>query len=102
MNARLPWYEGDGFIRQAAEAEAKLSGDVATDADDLEEIERKARALRGDAFASFLKRIAEWVEGAASRAHERDVEAYLAQSTDHADLEHRLQHLQRKGLPGYL
>ena len=87
MTAKMPLYEGDGYIRPGPA--------------DLDAIERQARALRAHAmaglFARLIERLANWIERGARRSRQRSVEQFLAQATDHADLEHRIKRLERAG-----
>lgn len=99
MNITYPLYEGDGYLHpRAAAASARkpeLSGA------DIRAIEARARALRREAVSALLTRFGQWLEARLRPGVRRDVEAYLAQSTDHADLERRLRDVERKNQLGY-
>ena len=51
--------------------------------------------LAGDAIWNALRSAALWLEEKSREAHYRRIESYLAESTDHADLERRLRDLER-------
>jgi hypothetical protein len=98
MNARVPIYEGDALAREAlakaaqpAPAPARLDPIGA----DLAEIERRARELRAEVIADLFARLFRAIERALWRAQQRDVEHYLSQATDAADLERRMRELER-------
>jgi hypothetical protein len=65
-------------------------------ATELEAMERAARSLRARTVAGFVQalfdRIARW----ANRARQRELEGYLAKSSDLGDLERRMKHLERR------
>jgi len=69
---------------------------------DLQEIEARARALRGEAIRAWVaglgERLTRWLESARRR---RD-EEYLAQSQTHAELEARMRELERRGYVPHL
>ncbi|HEY6862546.1 MAG TPA: DUF3563 family protein [Burkholderiales bacterium] len=94
MRTTYPLYEGDGYLRTAARNE-KPSGV------DTRAIEARARALRGETLKALVARFGQWLEASLRPGPRRDVEAYLAQSTDHADLERRLRDVERKNQLGY-
>ena len=93
MRTTYPLYEGDGHLhpRKAPVAPAA----------DVRAIEARARALRGQALKALLARFGHWLEASLRPGTRRDVEAYLAQSTDHADLERRLRDVERRNELGY-
>jgi uncharacterized protein DUF3563 len=99
MRTTYPLYEGDGYLHfRATPASARkpeLSGA------DIRAIEARARALRREAVSALLARFGQWLEAKLRPGVRRDVEAYLAQSTDHADLERRLRDVERKNQLGY-
>jgi len=72
--------------------------------EDFMAIERDARELRARVIALMFRRIGRAIERAAWRARQRDIEKYLAKSSDHADLERRirdLEHGRGTGLGGF-
>jgi len=93
MRSIVPLYEGDGYLHYRAPATRKGAEPA-----DLRAIEQHARALRRDAVAAFFRRALEWFEAKLRNAQRRDVEDYLAQATDHADLERRLRDVERNRL----
>jgi hypothetical protein len=99
MRITYPLYEGDGYLHfRAAPASARkpeLSGT------DIRAIEARARALRRETVSALLTRFGQWLEARLRPGVRRDVETYLAQSTDHADLERRLRDVERKNQLGY-
>jgi hypothetical protein len=105
VNARVPIYEGDGLLRDTlarAAARAPAGGErAATESlepshDQIQEIERLARQLRADVIADFVVGAFRWIERVLWRAQRRDVEHYLSQATDAADLERRMRSLERQ------
>jgi hypothetical protein len=63
--------------------------------EDIMAIEREARAMRARVLALMLRRIGRAFERAVWRARQRDVENYLARSSDLADLERRMRQLEQ-------
>lgn len=51
---------------------------------------------RGAALRNFFPKLAAWLENAAQRARRNEVEAYLSQATDIADLEERIRRIERR------
>lgn len=89
MTARVPIYEGDGLLRKAP---AKATRPSRTEA---ERVERRARELRAELIADLFSRLFRWIERSFWRARQRDLEHYLSQATDAADLERRMRALER-------
>ena len=50
---------------------------------------------RGEALRGFYPKLANWFETRTERARRREVEAFLSQATDIADLEQRILRIQR-------
>jgi hypothetical protein len=99
MRTNYPLYEGDGYLHyRDAGASPKRETLAVTD---VRAIEQRARALRSQAVAALLARFGRWLEAKLQPAPRREVEAYLAQSTDHADLERRLRDVERRNQLGY-
>jgi hypothetical protein len=100
MRLAYPLYEGDGYLhfRDAKAPKARPADGTGVD---VRAIEQRARALRRAAIAGLLRRLANWIENKLQNGRRRDVEAYLAQATDHADLERRLREVERKNQLGY-
>lgn len=89
MKSAYPLYEGDGIIHSQADSSA-FSGSETP----LFEIEKAAREYRAQTLAAFITRFLDWIEAGIQRAKYRDLEAYLAKSTDLADLEHRMRRIE--------
>jgi hypothetical protein len=80
-------------MKRLAESLSNTSSEILLDRINLSDADRAAAkvALRhGEAIANALYRVMEWFDRMAHRARQRDLEAYLGQSTDHADLERRM------------
>ena len=85
MNARLPMYEGDGFIRQglsqpidngiAVEPTASLSQ---PDSEALLQLEKEARRLRSEHTSTLIQSIINWIRDIPRRARQASAERYLA------------------------
>jgi uncharacterized protein DUF3563 len=99
MKTAYPLYEGDGYLhyRDARTSKPKAP----TEGVDLRAIEQRARALRREVISNLLARFGDWLGSKLQSGRRRDVEAYLAQATDHADLERRLRDVERKNQLGY-
>jgi hypothetical protein len=99
MRTTYPLYEGDGYLHVRtgrAPGKAEQAAGV-----DMRAIEQKARDLRRQAIADLVTRVGHWLRVKLQSARRREVEAYLAQSTDHADLERRLRDVERRNQLGY-
>ena len=68
--------------------------------EDVMAIEREARAMRARVVALMFRRIGRAIERAVWRAQQRDMERYLAKSTDLIDLERRMRQLEQGRGPG--
>ena len=98
MKRDFPMYEGDGFIRNPAAREISLLEDVGKTAFagpfvDFSEIEKQASRARSQARRGAFARLFDRLEANVHRARYRELEKYLGQSTDRADLERRLREL---------
>ena len=98
MRITYPLYEGDGYLhyRDTTPAKPRASEGV-----DMRALDQRARALRRETLAALFARLGQWLEAALQSGRRRDVEAYLAKATDHADLERRLRDIERKDQLGY-
>ncbi len=103
MNARLPMYEGDGFIRQGLSQPACNGVAVEPKApesqpkiDALLQLEKKARRLRSEHVSKLIQSMIKWIRDIPRRARQDSAERYLADATDHADVERRIRALERK------
>jgi hypothetical protein len=98
MRTAIPLYEGDGYLHYRDAPVLAPAAQQNAEAGNLDRraIELQARALRREAIASMFRRLIGWIETKLQNAERRDVEAYLAQATDHADLERRLKEVERK------
>jgi hypothetical protein len=85
-----------GFYLLATES-TSLAGRDARDLThgDFLAIEREARAMRARVVALMFRRIGRAIERAVWRARQRDIEKYLAKSSDLADLERRMRELEQ-------
>jgi len=98
-------YEGDGVIhsefRAGTAANPRIAGirRVWPPATVLEIAELAVAELKGwtaliDVVRKALRSVGLWLEEKSSEAHYRRVESYLAQSSNHADLERRMRELE--------
>lgn len=107
MKSEYPLYEGDGIIRSPAESStaafeggaesvSNMAGSSAFSGPDtnLFEIEKAAREYRSRTLAALVSRFLDWIDAGIQRAKYRDLESYLAKSTDLADLEHRMRRME--------
>lgn len=97
-NLSIPLYEGDGYLRLPEKSIVPASsGATPASAEqiDCRTVEKQARTLRAVVIGSAIERVFNWLDQKYQRARWRDVDAFLAQSTDHADLERRLKQLER-------
>ena len=98
MRAAYPLYEGDGYLHYR-NANVRSTADAETP--DWHVVEQRARELRREYIGQLFSRLTAWFEARLQNAKRRDVEDYLAKSTDHADLERRLKEVERGGRLGY-
>ena len=98
MRITYPLYEGDGYLHLRAASAARKRELTAAD---IRAIDARAHAARREALSALLVRFGQWLESKLRPGPRRDVEAYLAQSTDHADLERRLRDIERRDQLGY-
>ena len=89
MKREYPLCEGDGLIRSQAESSALPDSEMS-----LFEIEKAARDYRSRTIAALIYRFLDWIDAGIQRAKYRDLESYLAESTDLADLEHRMRRME--------
>jgi uncharacterized protein DUF3563 len=99
MRITYPLYEGDGYLHFRKPVTARKAETPA--GVDMRAIEERARALRREVIAGLISRFGRWLEAKLQSGRRREVEAYLAQSTDHADLERRLRDVERRSQLGY-
>ncbi len=107
MSFTTALYEGHSIIHYVPRASAAVKTPaagaqrVAQPATALEKAELATAELKGWTFVigavwNALRSVALWwIEKTSRDAHYRRIESYLAQSTDHADLERRLRDLER-------
>ncbi|MGE0875394.1 MAG: RSP_7527 family protein [Burkholderiales bacterium] len=60
---------------------------------EIAEIERQARAMRGEAISQMFRSARDSISRALWRAQQREYASFLARATDHADLERRMKSL---------
>ncbi len=106
MNARLPMYEGDGFIHQGMSSPTDGTASTAAPAsspsiDELQGLEREARRLRSEYVFALLGAIKAWFADIPRRARQDSAERYLSGATDHAEVERRIRALERNQTPGW-
>ncbi len=82
-----PFYEGDGIIHDwvASQRAAGMAARIA-----------KAADGRLPGVWALVERFFSWLERSAYDARQRDLERYLATSSDLADLERRMKALERR------
>jgi cell division septation protein DedD len=106
MSFTTALYEGDSVIhvlpRTGAAVRTRVAGAkrAAQPATALETAELATAELKGwtvliGAIWNALRSVALWIDEKSMQAHYRRVDAYLSQSSDHADLERRLRDLER-------
>jgi len=109
MSFTTALYEGDSVIRFAPRvcAAVKTRGKTPGQGTKTQRVAQHAHSLgkrrtrRGatevliGAIWNALRSAALWLEEKSREAHYRRIESYLAESTDHADLERRLRDLER-------
>ncbi|MGB7540953.1 MAG: DUF3563 family protein [Burkholderiales bacterium] len=99
MKTPIPLYEGDGYIHyqegRTAESPAPARPSDAAQAVDFQAIEH-ARELRSVAVGEAFHKFAAWLVRKLRDAQRSEVDAYLSQSTDLADLEQRLKHIEHR------
>ncbi len=101
-------YEGDSVIHTMpviAGIQARLKGGLPTaqaarEASSFETAALGRAQLRAwssliNAVVGAITSLAEWIDRKSRDAHYRQIEGYLSQATDHADLERRLRDLER-------
>ena len=104
MSFTTALYEGDSVIHSAFRAEAAVNPRIAgtkrvaqpatvLEIADLATAELKGWAVLIDAVWNAIRSVGLWLEEKFSEAHYRQVESYLAQSSNHADLERRMREL---------
>ena len=98
MRRGFPMYEGDGFIRNPAMPEGSLLEDTGKTTFtgpfvDFAEIEKRARRSRAAALGGMFARLVDRIDASIRRAKYRELEKYLGESTDLADLERRLRRI---------
>lgn len=103
MNFTGPFYEGDGYIHRrfatklAAGTASRAAKSAEARALQASGVKGQALKLRARTIAALVGGFFAWMERGAREARRRQVETYLAQSSDVADLEHRMRLLERRG-----
>ena len=106
MSFSTALYEGDSVIhtlpRASVPSKARVAGvkSAVPAATALETAELATAELNGWTFVigavwNAIRSVALWIDEQSRQAHYRRIDSYLAQSTDHADLERRLRDLER-------
>lgn len=99
-------YEGDSIIRSPATPQRPGSARPAPSLlegmgkeafggpyVDFVEVEKRARRIRAQALSGLFARLFDWIDASVRRAKYRELEKYLGESTDLADLERRLRRI---------
>jgi hypothetical protein len=107
MKYDYPMYEGDGIIRSptipevegrptSAPSQLESAGKTAFAGPyvDICEIERRARQARAETVGGLFARLFNWLDARVQRANYRELERYLGESTDLADLERRIRRIE--------
>jgi len=97
MKIRLPLYEGDGYLHyrgELVETTAPVQQPTPMQMQ-VPVIEQRAREFPSVAASEVFRRLAGWIELKIGKVKRRDIDAYLSQSTGHADLERRLKEIER-------
>lgn len=91
MVMRRVMYEGDSLIHPAPRAcDAEVEADVEPVESSPVVASRRAEAMRG-----FFPKLSLWISNRIHASRMREVESYLSQATDLADLEHRIARIER-------
>ncbi|SRR6266849_625788 len=96
---RFPMYEGDSYIHPSP---VQFPSEVLSQSENHRHTQPDSPKLRTGAVRALLLRIADWLDRALQHPRRRALEDYLARSSDLADLERRLQRIERDGrfIPG--
>jgi len=97
---RFPMYEGDGYIHPSP---VQFPSEVPSQSENhVHRARHDSPKPRKGGLRALLSRIADWLERAFQHPRTRALEDYLARSSDLADLERRLQRIERGGrfIPG--
>jgi len=90
---RFPMYEGDSYIHASP---VRLQSDAPAPREDhLHLVEQARRKPRRGAARALLLKVADWLDRALRHPRRKELEDYLAHSSDLADLERRLQRIER-------
>jgi hypothetical protein len=89
MVMRRVMYEGDSLIH-AAPRTSDAEADVETVESSPVAANRRAEAMRG-----FFPKLSLWISNRIHASRMREVESYLSQATDLADLERRIARIER-------
>ncbi len=92
---RFPMYEGDSYIHPSP---VQFPSEVPPQSENhLHGAQQDSRKPRTGAARALLLRIADWLDRALRHPRRKALEDYLARSSDLADLERRLQRIERDG-----
>jgi len=95
FKTRFPMYEGDSYIHQSP---VQFPSEVPPqDQNHLHGARRDSRKPRRGAVRALLLRVTDWLDRALRHPRRKALEDYLAHSSDLADLERRLQRIERDG-----
>jgi len=92
---RFPMYEGDGYIHPSPR---QFPSEVAPQSEDhLHGVQQDSRKPHTGTARALLSMVADWLERVLRHPRRKALEDYLARSSDLADLERRLQRIERGG-----
>jgi hypothetical protein len=94
MFMRRHMYEGDSLIHAAPSRDHAEAGSSSADAE-RPEAPREVAKRRSEALRSFFPKLSVWISNRIHFSRMREVERYLSQATDLADLEHRIANVER-------
>lgn len=92
---RFPMYEGDGYIHSSP---VQFPSEAAPRSENhLDGSQQDGRKPRTGAARALLLMVADWLDRVLQHPRRKALEDYLAHSSDLADLERRLQRIERDG-----
>ncbi len=97
---RFPMYEGDSYMHPSP---VQFPSEVPSQSENhLHRAQQDSCKPRTGAVRALLLRIADWLDRVLQHPRRQALEDYLAHSSDLADLERRLQRIERDGrfIPG--
>jgi hypothetical protein len=92
MGIRRPVCEGASLTRKAPACVGTVTAGASVDRMESSKAVAKRRA---EALRAFFPKLSSWLHNRAHFARMREVERYLAEATDLAELEHRIAQIER-------